>query len=117
MEITEQLKQELAMIIVELIKQEFKIKHLSMNLVNTIKIYKNDAGNVVVEIPAEMYNISKFKKDGSIIYTNKGSYAEEVNRSGGFSGSHTGYIEKCIANGIKIWMSRNGIKGRVSSNG
>ena len=117
MEVTNELKKELALIIIELIKQEFKIKHLSMNLVNTLKVYRTESDSWVVEIPAEMYDISKFKKDGSIIYTKKGSYASKVNDTGGFSGTHNNYIDRCINKALQIWMSKNGIIGRVDNNG
>ena len=34
-----------------------------------------------------------------------GSYAEEVDKTGGFSGEHKDYVERCIRKGIEKWKS------------
>lgn len=35
-----------------------------------------------------------------------GSYAEEVDSTGGFSGTHKDYVERCIRKGIEKWKSQ-----------
>lgn len=35
-----------------------------------------------------------------------GSYAEEVDKTGGFSGEHKDYVERCIRKGIEKWKSQ-----------
>lgn len=104
----------LATLIVEEIKKEFESIHLSMNLVNSIKIYDND-GKLTIEIPAQMYDIKKYKSSGVIIYNRKGSYASEVDKSGGFSGKHTDYVNKCINVAINRWMKEEKINGKVNN--
>ena len=57
----------------------------------------------------------RFRKEGAIVYTGKGSYAEAVNKKGGFSGSHKNYVERAIELAIFTWMKSNGIKGRITN--
>ncbi len=84
------------------IRLEFNVVHLSKNLMNTIKVYETSYG-YEVEIPAEIYDIKKWFKEGVIVYTGKGSYAQAVNETGGWSESHNGYVECAIASAIQEW--------------
>lgn len=94
--------QQLIDFINEELHNEFKKIYLSHNLVDTITIEENNGG-FILEIPAERYNIRKFKKDGVIVYNGRGSYADEVDESGGFSGTHTGYVDKAISKAMRKW--------------
>lgn len=109
-------KRRLAEIIVKKLKAEFSSIHLSGNLASTIKISKysdNENSGYEIEIPAEMYDIAKFRKDGVIIHTGKGSYASEVNVSGGFSGQHKNYVENSIQQAISEWLGESQLKAKI----
>lgn len=106
------LESSLANIIVKHLQAEFSIRHLSGNLVNTIKITQTKNG-YAIEIPAEVYNILLYKKKGVIIYTNNGSYASKIDHTGGFSGAHVGYVNRVINNAIQEWLAVNEIKGKI----
>ena len=108
------LRYRLALIIEKNLKAEFEILHFSRNLMNTIKVSKNSEGNWEVDIPADLYNLKQFKKKGVIIKTYKGSYAERINQTGGFSGKHKGYVEKVIEKSIKQWLAEIKKNGKVS---
>lgn len=103
---------ELAKLIHRELVDEFSTVYLSGNLRDTIKV-SYDGKSATVEIPAEMYDLKLFKKEGAIIYTGQGSYAEAVNKKGGFSKSHTNYVERAIELAIFTWMKNNGIKGKI----
>ena len=109
------MKKRLAELIVERIKANFQNKFISQNLINTISIYETENG-WAVDIPAECYDITEFNKKGVVVYNGKGSYAQAVNKSGGFSKSHKNYVEKAINEAIAIWKNEQGIKGKVSKN-
>ena len=64
---------------------------LSQNLINTINVYQTDNG-WAIDIPAECYDISLYNKKGIIVKTGKGSYAQSVDKSGGFSKTHKNFI-------------------------
>lgn len=106
---TQQDLQRLAEKITEKIKDDFKIAHLSKNLMDTI-IISPTADGFTIEIPAEMYDIGKYYKDRVILYTGQGSYAQEVNVSGGFSKTHIGYVERAINEAIIEWVNENGLR-------
>lgn len=111
---------ELAVDIRKYIKEEFAKKHLSMNLVDTLKIYKTESG-FEVEIPAEMYDTALFIKEDVIVYTGEGSYAQKLDKTGSEfliqakSGykflkkphNHKGYIEDVLAKAIVRWLTEN----------
>lgn len=103
---------ELAKLIHRELVDEFSTIYLSGNLRDTIKV-SYDGKTATVEIPAEMYDLKLFKEEGAIIYTGQGSYAEAVNKKGGFSKSHTNYVERAIELAIFTWMKNNGIKGKI----
>ena len=107
----------LSMIIVKNIKQEFMVKKLSGNLANTIEVYE-DAEGIHVHIPAKTYNMLKFQKEGILIHTSNGSYAQRLDNSGSEfyyydketgkktkikPGNHKGFVDKVIADSINEW--------------
>lgn len=101
----------LAMLIEDEIKKEFSIVHLSGNLKNSIKIEKGEGNGYNVIIGAPLYDIAEWKRTGAKIYRN-GSYADSVDKDGGFSGVHRGYVERCINKALSRWesMKRNEYK-------
>lgn len=98
-----ELVKELALWIQANIQQEFADVHLSKNLMNTITIEKTDKGYRLT-IPAQKYDIDKYRKEKVIIYTGKGSYADEVDIVGGFSRKHKGYVDESIDLAIALWQ-------------
>lgn len=103
------LEKDLAEKIAEELQNEFEMAHLSRNLMNTIVIRKTEKG-YEVEIPAIRYNIEEFRRTGQIIYDQgNDSYAEEVNVTGGFSGTHIGYVDLAISMAIHRWKNDNGL--------
>lgn len=92
-------------------RRDFDTIYLSGNLRRTTTIDKF-YDTYTIDIPARVYNIKKFKKQGIIIYKDEGltnttikkkgviksgSYADEVNTySGGFSGKHKNFVENAI---------------------
>lgn len=111
MKITKEMKQKLAEMIVENIRANFRNKYVTKNLINTIRIYSDSSGNVMIDIPAEIYDIKEWKKNKAVVYSGGGSYANLVNTTGGFSKTHTNYVEKAIDEAISQWL--NMIKSTV----
>lgn len=107
-----ELKHELALMIKNEIEEEFKNIHLSRNLMETIEIEETDSGYDVV-IPAYIYDIETWYKHGIVAYTSGKSYASQVDKTGGFSGKHKGYVERCIKRALDKWMAKNNIEGKV----
>ena len=106
------LLQKLAEKIKEKIRNDFKEVHLSQNLMNTISISSTPTG-FLVDIPAEIYDLAKYYKEGVIIYTGAGSYAEDVDINGGFSGKHKDYIERAILESVSEWVAENELRSKV----
>ncbi len=102
----------LAEIIHDQLEEEFAEVFLSGNLRDTAKIGVTPNG-AMVEIPAKMYDLMQFRKEGVIIYTGEGSYAQQVDITGGFSGLHKGYIDKRIERAIAWWARKNNLNVRV----
>jgi hypothetical protein len=94
----------------ENIQKEFEFIHLSKNLMDTITVARTTNG-YEIEIPAEIYDINKYYKQGVIVYTNEGSYAQEVDDKGGFSTTHKNYIIRAIMNAIEDWKSNYNVNG------
>lgn len=90
------------------LKNNFAKIHLSRNLMDTIEIKRTSYG-YEIEIPAEMYDVKRYIDEGVIVYTGEGSYASEVNETGGFSKFHKNYVENAIIEGITEWISENKI--------
>ena len=112
MVIDDEMKKKLALLIQEKIKQDFESVHLTGNLMNSIHI-EQSGDSILINVDAPTYDISRFKKEGVIVYNGLGSYAQEVDDTGGFSGKHKDYIERAINDAINDWMSFYGIKGRI----
>lgn len=99
---------DLANLIKENLKKDFEQVHLSGNLANTITIGVSENG-YYIDIPAQIYDIQKWLKQGVIVYTEDGSYAQQVNIDGGFSGKHVGYVELSIKKSIEQWIKEKNI--------
>lgn len=112
MVVTQEMKRKLAEMIVSQIKEDFRVFHYSGNLASTIKIITTK-NSVSVEVPAEIYDLRLYNRTGAIVYTGEGSYADDVNEQGGFSGRHKNYVEKSISYAIRKWISYYGIKARI----
>lgn len=106
-------KIELANCIADAIKKEFDKVHFSYNLVRTMKI-EIDGDNVSIDIPAMKFNIKQYKLNRVIKYYYRGSYANLINYTGGFSGRHVDYVQRCIEEGISKWLAQKGKQGRIS---
>ncbi len=117
--------QKLADIIVLKIKEEFQVKHLSKNLINTIKI-TNEGNQIQIEIPAQTYNMLLYQTKGVIVHTSHGSYASKLDLEGSSfmiyrtdsrkksfrvnPRNHIGYIDRAINSAISEWRSTLGDK-------
>lgn len=107
-------------LIIQEIQKDFDQKHLSGNLVETIRWEVNEQGYNII-IPAEVYDMYRFFKEGVIIPTGWGSYASELDETGSEFAvyskkgkryyvkphNHIGYIERAINNALQIWFSLN----------
>ncbi len=91
------------------IQKEFALIHLSQNLMNTIKVTRTTMG-FEIEIPAEIYDLTKWYKEKVVVYTGRGSYAQQVDVEGGFSETHKNYVERAIKNAIVQWVEETNIK-------
>ena len=105
------LLQKLAEKIKQKIINDFKEVHLSQNLMNTLSVSSTPTG-FLVDIPAEIYDLAKYYKEGVIIYTGAGSYAEDVDINGGFSGKHKDYIERAILESVSEWLAENELRSK-----
>lgn len=113
-------KNKLANYIIEELKREFSVKHLSKNLINTVKVL-DEGDEIRIEIPARTYNMLKYQKEGVVVYTSHGSYASRLdkegssfniypnsNRTGSFrlkTGNHIGYVDKIINNALQRFLA------------
>lgn len=104
----------LAELVQKYIKEDFEAVHLSGNLMETIKINRT-ATSIEIEVPAERYDIKRFNKEGVIVYTGNGSYAQAVDIWGGFSKTHKNYIEDAIKQAVQEWLISENIRAREVS--
>ena len=93
---------ELKSYIIEQLENEFAEIYLSRNLIETIKVKEVTEG-YIIDIPAEVYDIVIYRDKKVVVYTGEGSYADEVDISGGFSGKHKNYVERAISKSMRIW--------------
>ena len=100
---------QLAELIRKYIEKEFEYIHVTHNLVDTIQLIPSENG-FYIDIPAEMYDLKEWYEKGLIIYTGEGSYAQAVNELGGFSRTHTGYVEYCIKLAISDFLKQKGYR-------
>lgn len=113
MKITKKMKKKLANFIVEEVKKEFAFIHLSKNLLNSIEIIETKE-SVIINIDPKRYYMATFRKTGKLKFTPSGkSYASEVDKRGGLSGKHKGYVSNCINKGIQKWLSFYKINARL----
>ena len=49
----------------------------------------------------------EFSKTGKIVYTYNGSYASQVDVTGGFSKEHKDYINRCIDKSVREWLAKS----------
>ena len=110
--------QKLAEIIVRNLKEEFAIKHLSKNLINTI-VVEGTSDEIKIHIPAQTYNMLLYQSKGVVVHTSHGSYASKLDEEGSSfmvypngtrKGSkrisprnHQGYIDRIINLSIQEW--------------
>ena len=113
----------LAQILVKNIQEEFEIKHMSGNLVNTIELIA-EKDSVKIIIPAQTYNMLLYQTKGVVVHTNRGSYASKLDtqgsefyiypygtRKGSFKVSphnHVGFVEQVIEKSLSEWASQRG---------
>ena len=102
----------LADLIAKYIREDFEEIHLSGNLMDTIMVTRTTLG-FDIDIPAFLYDINTYRKKGVIVYEQSGSYAQEVNITGGFSGKHVNYVERAIEKAIKEWLVKMKVSGKV----
>lgn len=123
MELTHQDLEELTWIILEKLKEEFQTKYMSKNLVNTVEV-KNQDDKIEIIIPAKVYNMLKFQKEGVVIHTGKGSYASKLDKEGSEfyaypqgtkkgskrvkPGNHKDYVDRVIEKAVNEWMAKQG---------
>ena len=115
----------LSEIIIRKIKEEFAIKHLSGNLVNTIVV--EELGNEIkINIPAQTYNMLLYQSKGVVVHTAHGSYASKLDEMGSEfysypqgtrKGSklvkphnHKGFVNRVINEAILEWRGLLGDK-------
>lgn len=93
-----------------LVYQDFALRHLSGNLMGTMELtYGEDYASL--RVPAVKYDLKRWNKDKVIVSQPwLGSYAEKVNVSGGFSRTHQEYAERATIGAIRLCMGANDIK-------
>ena len=106
------------------LNQEFEKKHLSKNLIKTVKVIEQE-GEIRIEIPAQTYNMKKFLQDGVVIHTSHGSYASKLDKEGSSfmaypgqtragsrrisPGNHKGFVDKIIASALTKFMAEKNL--------
>ena len=123
MELTHQDLEELTFIILQKIQEEFDVKHLSGNLMNTIEVNNTD-DSIQIIIPAKTYNMLLFQTKGVVVHTSNGSYASKLDEEGSSfnvyphgtrkgakrisPGNHKGYVDRIVNEAVSEWMARKG---------
>ena len=99
------LQRQLAIAIDRNIYEDFALRHLSGNLMNTLQItYGEDDASV--RVPAVRYDLKEYKSRGVIIlHPEWGSYADKVDKTGGFSGTHQNYADRAIFKAVRETLS------------
>lgn len=104
MDLQKEDKELLAQLIISNIEANFAVKHISKNLIKTIKVEFKDNGDFYLDIPAQIYDLKLWNEKKAIVYSGKGSYANLVNKTGGYSRTHKNYVEIAIDNAIAQWL-------------
>ncbi|MCR4661688.1 MAG: hypothetical protein K5765_06815 [Clostridia bacterium] len=114
--------EKLASLVVDKIREEFALKHLSGNLVDTLRI-ENFDDKIEVIIPAEVYDMLLYQTKGVIVHTGEGSYASTLDENGselyvyGEEGNglvkitprnHRDFVNKAIQGAINEWVALKG---------
>lgn len=115
--------QALANIIIKNLKEEFSIKRMSGNLINTIQV-EEEQGNIKIIIPAQTYNMLLYQTKKVVVHTNNGSYASKLDEEGSSfmiypkgtrkgsyrakPGNHKGYIDTIINKSLTEWSQLSG---------
>lgn len=110
----------LSRIVIRKIEEEFSIKKLSGNLVNTITIEQSE-NEIKINIPAQTYNMLLYQEKGVVVHTSNGSYASKLDEEGSSfyvypngtrKGSyrinprnHIGFVNKVVNEAIQEWSS------------
>lgn len=116
MEITDAMLESLALYLVDALQEDFRQVYLSGNLRDTIYVSKGGNGSIKVHIPAEAYDLSKYRAERAFVSRpDLGSYAEAVNKTGGLSHKHIGYAERAIDTAISRWLKYYKIDAEVSN--
>ena len=104
----------LGKIILRKLNEEFDLKHLSGNLIRTIRV-ESSSDEIKIHIPAEIYDVLEYKRRGVVVPTGEGSYASKLDIEGSsyMVGSkrysphnHIGYINKVVNEAIEEWSHR-----------
>lgn len=95
------------------IEEEFEKIHLTGNLLETVfrqdlSLWSSDKDKITqLRIPATRYDLYLYKRLGIFQYKPyKGSYAYQVNKTGGLSGKHKNYIERMVYNGCINFVNK-----------
>ena len=131
MKVGEKELEQLARLIVQKLKEEFALKHLSGNLANTITV-ENLGNEIKINIPAKTYNMLLYQTKGVVVHTSNGSYASKLDEEGSkffiypqgerkgskriAPGNHKGYVDKIVNQAISEWSSMIG-KNKVKVEG
>lgn len=105
------------------VQEGFARVHLSGNLMDTMAVETATSGEtgkangVALSIPAEKYDLDRFYDDGVVVYTGDGSYANEVDATGGFSGAHIGYVGMAVNAAVEAVLRAYPGKAEVVENG
>lgn len=110
----------LAELIIQKLNEEFAIKHLSKNLINTVSVV-NEGDKIIINIPAQTYNMLEYFRHKVVIHTSNGSYASRLDEEGSsffvYPGdtrkgsfrvnprNHIGYINRVIDQAIAEWSA------------
>lgn len=98
---------ELAQLIEYFIKWNFQTVYQSGNLRDTTNVSPSSEG-YIVSVPAQRYDEEIWREKKMIVYTHNGSYAQQVDYTGGYSGKHIEYAEIAINLAIQQWANENG---------
>lgn len=118
MKVTDEMVERLASLIKDAVRDDFETVHLTGRLRDTVTVERSQDGAVVVNIPAEAYDLGKALSTGVIVpRPDLGSYAELVNETGGLSGTHKGYVERAIERALVAWLKYYEVKAEVLEDG
>lgn len=116
MKVTDEMVEKLALYLVDALQEDFRQVYLSGNLRDTIYVKKRSGGSVQICIPAESYDLQRYRCERVMVpRPDLGSYAEMVNKTGGLSRKHVGYVERAMSTAISRWLKYYKISAEVSN--